>query len=185
MIAELKKTAEQRMQKSLDALKHDLTRVRTGRAQPSLLEPVQVDYYGSLVPLSQVANITVEDARTLLVNPWEKNLIGAIEKAIINADLGLNPTNAGTVLRVPLPALTEERRKELVKVVKNEGESAKVAVRNIRRDANAELKTALKNKQITEDEARSAEEAIQKLTDKYVSEIDKILEQKEKELLTV
>ncbi len=185
MIAELKKTSEQRMQKSLDVLKHDLTRVRTGRAQPSLLEPVQVDYYGSLVPLSQVANITVEDARTLLVNPWEKNLIAAIEKAIITADLGLNPTNAGTVLRVPLPALTEERRKELVKVVKNEGETAKVAVRNIRRDANSELKTALKNKQVTEDEVRGAEEAIQKLTDKYVAEIDKILEQKEKELLTV
>lgn len=185
MIAELKKTSEQRMQKSLDVLKHDLTRVRTGRAQPGLLEPVQVDYYGSLVPLSQVANVTVEDARTLLVNPWEKNLIGAIEKAIITADLGLNPTNAGTVLRVPLPALTEERRKELVKVVKNEGETAKVAVRNIRRDANGELKTALKNKQVTEDEVRSAEEAIQKLTDKYVAEIDKILEQKEKELLTV
>lgn len=185
MIAELKKTSEQRMQKSLDALKHDLTRVRTGRAQPSLLEPVQVDYYGSMVPLSQVANITVEDARTLLVNPWEKNLIGAIEKAIITSDLGLNPTNAGTVLRVPLPALTEERRKELVKVVKNEGETAKIAVRNIRRDANSELKTALKNKQVSEDEVRGAEEAIQKLTDKYVSEIDKVLEQKEKELLTV
>jgi ribosome recycling factor len=162
-----------------------LTRIRTGRAHPSLLEHVQVTYYGSHSPLSQVANIAVEDARTLKVTPWEKNMVGAIEKAILSADLGLNPASNGNVIRVPLPALTEQRRRDLVKIVKSEAENTRVAVRNIRRDANSELKEALKEKLISEDAAREGEEKIQKLTDQFIKDIEKQLELKEADLLSI
>ncbi len=185
MIQEIQTETTSRMTKSLEALKHALTRVRTGRAHPSLIEQVQVNYYGSHSPLSQVANITVEDARTLKVTPWEKSMLGAIEKAILTADLGLNPNNNGTVIRVPLPVLTEQRRKELVKIVKGEAEHARVAVRNIRRDANADIKNKLKEKLISEDQAREAEEKIQKLTDQFIKEVDKQLELKETDLLSI
>jgi len=185
MIAELKKTTEQKMSKSLDALKHDLAKVRTGRAHPGILDHVQVDYYGSMVPISQVANITLIDARTIGVQPWEKPMIGKVEKAIRDSDLGLNPATQGDLIRVPTPVLTEERRRELIKLVKHEGESAKVAVRNQRRDANAHLKDALKKKEVSEDDERRIEEEIQKLTDRFVIEIDKMLADKEKDLMVV
>ncbi len=185
MINDIKKDAEARMQKSLDALKSDLSKVRTGRAHVSLLDHVKVDYYGTDTPLSQVANISVMDARTLSVTPWEKNMVQPIEKAIMTSDLGLNPATSGTTIRVPLPALTEERRRDLIKVVKGEAEGAKVAVRNIRRDANSDLKSLLKEKEITEDDERRAEEDIQKLTDKYIAKVDAMLADKEKELLEI
>jgi len=159
--------------------------VRTGRAHPSLLDHLVVDYYGSEVPISQVANVNVEDARTLMISPWEKQMVQPIEKAIMKSDLGLNPATAGTVIRIPLPPLTEETRRDLVKVVRNEGEAAKVAIRNIRRDANSDFKSLLKEKDISEDEERDAQDEIQKLTDRYVSDVDKVLEEKEVDLMEV
>ena len=177
--------AETRMHKTVETLAAELVKLRTGRAHPSLLEHVRVNNYGSDVPLNQVASIAATDARTLLVSPWDKNLVPAIEKAIISAGLGLNPVAAGQTIRVPLPVLTEERRRDLTKIVKQEAESARVAIRNIRRDANNLLKEALKNKQITEDELRRSEEKMQKLTDKFIADVDKVAAHKEAELLEV
>jgi len=185
MIDDIRKDAEQRMSKSLDALKTELSKLRTGRAHPSILDHVKVEYYGQDVPLSQVAKIAAEDARTLTVSPWEKDMVSKIEKAIMISDLGLNPMTAGMVIRVPMPPLTEERRRDLVKVVRHEGENAKVAIRNIRRDANSMLKTLLKNKEISEDDERRGQELVQKLTDKYVADVDAMLAAKEKELMEV
>ncbi|MDH5571778.1 MAG: ribosome recycling factor [Gammaproteobacteria bacterium] len=185
MINELKKDAEVRMGKSVESLKNDLIKIRTGRAHTSLLEHIMVEYYGSKVPLTQVANISVSDARMLTVTPWEKPMVKAIEKAIINSDMGLNPATAGEVIRVPLPALTEERRKDMIRVVRHEGENAKVAIRNIRRDVLSDLKSLLKDKEITEDQERHAQDEIQKLTDKYVASVDKVLEEKEKDLMEI
>ena len=185
MIAELKKTAEAKMLKTLEALKADLLKIRTGRAHAGLLDHVQVDYYGSMMPVNQVANITLVDARTLGVQPWEKNMVQKVERAIRDSDLGLNPATQGDLIRVPMPALTEERRRDLTKVVKGEAENARVAVRNIRRDANNDCKNLLKDKSITEDEERRAQDDIQKLTDKYIVEVDKALAEKEKELMAV
>jgi len=185
MINDIKKDAETRMQKSIEALKGELTKIRTGRAHPSLLNHITVDYYGSEVPISQVANISIEDARTLSVTPWEKPMVQVIEKAIMTSDLGLNPATSGTVIRVPMPPLTEERRRDLIKVVKNEGEQGKVAIRNIRRDANSDIKSLLKEKGISEDEARGGEDSIQKITDQYIAEVDKVVEAKEQDLLAI
>ena len=185
MIPELKKTTEQKMLKSLEALKNDLAKVRTGRAHTGILDHVQVDYYGSLVPISQVGNVTLLDARTIGVQAWEKPMLAKIEKAIRDSDLGLNPANQGDVIRVPMPPLTEERRKELIKVVKHEGETAKVAIRNLRRDANNHLKEALKKKEVAEDDERRAQDEIQKLTDRYVAEVDRQLADKEKDLMAI
>jgi len=185
VISEIKKTAEARMQKSIEALKTDLAKVRTGRAHTGVLDHVQVEYYGSMVPLNQVANITLIDARTLGVQVWEKPMAIKVEKAIRESDLGLNPSAQGELIRVPMPPLSEERRRDLAKVVKNEGENAKVAVRNLRRDANNHLKDGSKKKEISEDEERRAEEDIQKLTDRYIAEIDKLVAQKESELMAV
>lgn len=185
MIPELKKTTENKMQKSIEALKGDLAKVRTGRAHTGLLDHIQVDYYGSMMPINQVANLTLMDARTIGVQPWEKSMLQKVEKAIRDSDLGLNPASQGDMIRVPMPALTEERRKELIKVVKHEGENAKVAIRNLRRDANASLKDALKKHEIPEDDERKAQDDIQKLTDKFVAEVDKLLAQKEGELMQV
>jgi ribosome recycling factor len=185
MIAELKNNADHKMQKSLEALKHDYAKVRTGRAHVGLLDHITVDYYGTMVPLSQVAQVGLGDARTITVQPWEKKMVPVVEKAIRDSDLGLNPATSGDVVRVPMPPLTEQRRKELVKIVKHEGENAKVAVRNLRRDANNHVKELLKAKQVSEDEDRRAEDAIQKLTDRYVAEIDKLIAEKEKEVMTV
>ena len=185
MLDEFKQDAEIRMSKSVESLKGDLTKIRTGRAHPSLLEHITIEYYGSEVPLSQVANINVADARTLSVTPWEKPMVSVIEKAIINSDMGLNPATAGEVIRIPLPPLTEERRKDLIRVVKQEGEGAKVAIRNIRRDVLGDIKTLLKEKEITEDEEHQAQDEIQKITDKYVALVDKTLEEKEKDLMEI
>lgn len=185
MIDDLQKRTAERMAKSIEALRHELAKIRTGRAHPSLLDHVTVAYYGNMVPLSQTANITVEDARTLAVTPWERTMVQAIEKAIMSSDLGLNPNTTGTLIRVPMPALTEERRRDLIKVVRHEGEGARVAIRNIRRDANTELKNALKEKQISEDEERRSQDQIQKLTDQYVKEVDNVLEVKEKDLMAI
>lgn len=185
MIADVKKSAEQRMQKSLDALKVDLGKVRTGRAHAGILDHVMVDYYGSLVPISSVANINLIDSRNIGVTPWEKKMVGAVEKAIRDSDLGLNPSSQGDLIRVLTPALTEERRRELIKVVKNEAENAKVAVRNVRRDANATLKDLLKDKAISEDDERRSQEEIQKLTDRYIAEVDKVLQAKETDLMAI
>lgn len=185
MIADVKKSAEQKMQKSLDSLKADLAKVRTGRAHTGILDHVMVDYYGSPTAINQVANVTLVDSRTIGVQPWEKKMVGAVERAIRDSDLGLNPSSQGDLIRVPMPALTEERRKELIKVVKQEGEGAKVAVRNVRRDANAHLKDLLKDKAISEDEDRRAQDDIQKLTDRYVAEVDKMLQVKEAELMAI
>jgi ribosome recycling factor len=182
MIADIRKDAETRMKKSIDSLRQELTKLRTGRAHTSLLDHITVDYYGSQMPLNQVASVTVPDARTLLIQPWEKNMVGPIEKAIMTSDLGLTPTTAGTAIRVPLPPLTEERRRDLAKVVRHEGEGAKVAIRNIRRDANNDFKTLLKDKDITEDEERRAQDDIQKLTDRFIGEVDQVLAAKEAEL---
>lgn len=182
---ELKKTTEHKMQKSVEALKHDLAKVRTGRAHTGLLDHVTVDYYGSPMPINQVANVTLLDARTIGVQPWEKGMSAKIEKAIRDSDLGLNPAAQGDVLRVPMPMLTEERRRDLTKVVRHEGENAKVAIRNLRRDAIAHLKDALKKHEIPEDEERKAQDDVQKLTDKYVAEVDKLLAEKEKDLMAV
>jgi ribosome recycling factor len=185
MIGEIKKDAEQRMQKSLEALKEELKRMRTGRAHAGLLEPVMVEYYGTRVPVKQTANITVEDARTLVVQPWEKNMVAAVEKAILNSGLGLNPVTAGTVIRVPLPPMTEERRKELVKVVRHSAENGRVAIRAVRRDALSDVKDLLKEKMITEDEERKAEVETQKLTDRFIAQIDALLKDKEAEIMEV
>ncbi|AJP48217.1 ribosome-recycling factor [Rugosibacter aromaticivorans] len=185
MIPELKKITEQKMQKSLEALQSDLGKVRTGRAHTGILDHVQVDYYGSLMPINQVANITLLDARTIGVQPWEKPMVSKVEKAIRDSDLGLNPATQGDVIRVPMPALTEERRRDLIKVVKHEGENAKIAIRNLRRDANAHLKDVLKKKEISEDDERRVQDDIQKLTDRYVLEVDKLLAEKEKDLMAV
>ncbi|HET6757062.1 MAG TPA: ribosome recycling factor [Burkholderiales bacterium] len=185
MITDVKKSAEHKMQKTLEALKADLGKVRTGRAHTGLLDHVTVDYYGSPAPINQAANLSLQDARTILVTPWDKKMVAAIEKAIRNSDLGLNPSSQGDVIRVPMPPLTEERRRDLTKVVKHEAENAKVAVRNIRRDANAQLKDLLKKKSSTEDEERRAEEEIQKLTDRYIQEIDKALHAKEADLMAL
>lgn len=185
MISELKKISEGKMQKTLESLKNDLQKVRTGRAHTGLLDHVQVDYYGSMVPVNQVANVTLVDARTIGVQPWEKNMAQKIEKAIRDSDLGLNPASQGEIIRVPMPALTEERRKEMAKIVRNEGEAAKVAIRNVRRDANTQLKDALKKHEIPEDDERKAQDDIQKLTDRNIVDIDKMLAQKEVELMQV
>ena len=185
MIPELKKNSEQKMLKSIEALKHDLAKVRTGRAHTGLLDHIQVDYYGTLMPINQVANVTLVDSRTIGVQPWEKNMISKVEKAIRDGDLGLNPSTQGDLIRVPMPMLTEERRRELIKVVKHEGENAKIAVRNIRRDAIAHLKEALKKHEISEDDERRAQDEIQKLTDKSVAEVDKQLADKEKDLMAI
>jgi len=185
MIPELRKNAEQKMLKSLEALKHDLAKVRTGRAHTGLLDHIHVDYYGTMMPINQVANVTLVDARTIGVQPWEKNMIGKVEKAIRDGDLGLNPATQGDLIRVPMPMLTEERRKELIKVVKHEGENAKIAVRNIRRDAIAHLKDALKKHEISEDDERRAADEVQKLTDRYVAEVDRQLADKEKDLMAI
>jgi len=185
MLEDIKKDAADRMAKCVAVLKNELKKLRTGRASTSLLEHVRVDYYGSEVPLSQVANVSVEDSRTLTVVPWEKQMVPVIEKAIMKSDLGLNPATAGSVIRVPLPALTEERRRDLTKVVRHEGESARVAIRNVRRDVMHELKEMLKEKLVSEDVDRKAQEEVQKLTDKYVAEVDHVLAEKEKELMQV
>ena len=184
-VADVKKNTEQKMQKSIDTLKADLAKVRTGRAHAGILDHVQVDYYGTPTHISQVANITLLDARTIGVQPWEKKMIATIEKAIRESDLGLNPSTQGDIIRVPTPALTEERRKEMVKLCKSEAEDAKIAVRNIRRDANEALKKLLKDKAISEDDERRAQDDVQKLTDKFVTEIDKLVAEKEKEVLKV
>jgi ribosome recycling factor len=185
MIKEIEKDTTSRMEKSVEALKHELSKVRTGRAHPSLLEQINVSYYGADTPLSQVANIAVEDARTLTITPWEKPLVGAIEKAILSSDLGLNPATTGDVIRVPMPPLTEERRKELVKVVRAEAEQSRLSIRNIRRDANSDIKDAQKEKMVSEDEAHKAEERIQKITDSFIEKIENVLSTKETDLLAI
>jgi ribosome recycling factor len=185
MIDDILKDAKSRMAKSVETLRHDLTKLRTGRAHTSLLDHIMVDYYGSEVPLRQVANVGVEDSRTLTVTPWEKPMVAVIEKAIMKSDLGLNPNTAGTVMRIPLPPLTEERRRDMIKVVRHEGEGARVAVRNIRRDANNDFKELLKEKEISEDEEHRAQEQIQKLTDQAIADIEKVLQAKEAELMEV
>jgi ribosome recycling factor len=179
------KDAEARMRKGIDAFKLAIAKLRTGRAHPSILDHIRVDYYGNEMPLNQVANITVSDSRTLMIAPWEKGMVAVIEKAILNSDLGLNPATAGMVIRVPLPPLNEERRKELIKVVRNEAETARVGIRNVRRDANTELKDLLKKKEMTEDEERRLTDEIQKLTDKFVAEVDQLTAAKEADLMAV
>ena len=184
-VADIRKGAEQKMQRSIDAFKNDLSKIRTGRAHTGLLDHIQCDYYGSPVPISQVANLTLIDARTIGVQPWEKKMVPVVEKAIRDSDLGLNPATQGDVIRVPMPALTEERRRELTKVARSEAETAKIAVRNLRRDANEQLKKLVKDKEISEDDERRAGDDVQKLTDKFVSEIDKLVTTKEAEIMTV
>lgn len=185
MISDIQQDASARMGKSVEALKHEFAKIRTGRAHPSLLDQITVSYYGTDTPLSQVANVAVEDSRTLTVTPWEKSMVQAIEKAILTSDLGLNPATSGTVMRIPLPPLTEERRRELVKLVRQEAENGRVAIRNIRRDANSEIKEALKEKMISEDEARAGEEKVQKLTDQFIKDMERLLEEKEADLLSL
>ena len=185
MIDELKADAETRMGKSVVSLQNDLTKLRTGRAHTSLLDHITVEYYGSEVPLSQVANVSVLDSRTLSVSPWEKPMVQAIEKAIMNSNMGLNPATTGELIRIPLPPLTEERRKDMIKVVRAEGEGAKVAIRNIRRDVLGDIKSLLKDKEITEDDERQAQEDVQKITDKYVKQVDEALVVKEKDLMEI
>ena len=183
MLNQIKKDAQDRMEKSLEALKSHISKIRTGRAQPSLLDAIQVEYYGVATPLRQLANVVAEDARTLAVTVFDRSLISAVEKAILTSDLGLNPSSAGTTIRVPLPPLTEERRRDLIKIVKGEGEQGKVAVRNVRRDANDKIKALLKDKEISENEQHKAEEEIQKITDIYIKKVDEVLADKEKELM--
>jgi len=185
MIADIKKSAEQKMKKTLETLKTDFGKIRTGRAHTGLLDHVLVDYYGTPTPVSGVANVTLLDARTLAVTPWDKKMAGAVEKAIRESDLGLNPATTGDTVRVPMPALTDERRRDLVKVVHREAENARIAVRNIRRDANNHLKELLKKKQVAEDEERRAQDEVQKLTDRYISEVDKAMAVKEADLVAV
>jgi ribosome recycling factor len=184
-IADIKKSTEQKMQKSIESFKHELSKVRTGRAHVGLLDHIQVDYYGSGMPINQVANITLIDARTIGVQPWEKKMVPVVEKAIRDSDLGLNPATQGDLIRVPMPALTEQRRKDLVKVVKGEGEDARVAVRSLRREANDGLKKLVKDKAVSEDEERKAQDDVQKLTDRFVAEIEKLLTAKEAEIMAV
>ncbi|HEY1998448.1 ribosome recycling factor [Paraburkholderia sp.] len=184
-VADIRKGVEQKMQRSIDAFKNDLSKIRTGRAHTGLLDHIQVDYYGSPVPISQVANLTLIDARTIGVQPWEKKMVQVVEKAIRESDLGLNPATQGDVIRVPMPALTEERRRELTKVARSEAETAKIAVRNLRRDANEQLKKLVKDKEISEDDERRAGDDVQKLTDRFVAEIDKLVTTKEAEIMTV
>jgi ribosome recycling factor len=183
MINDVKKEAEQRMQRGIEAFKEDLRKLRTGRAHAGLLEQVVVEYYGTNVPVKQTANISVEDARTIVVTPWEKNMVSAVEKAIINAGLGLNPVTAGQVIRVPLPPMTEERRRDLVKVVRSHAETARVALRNVRREALSDIKDLLKEKMIAEDDERRAQEEIQKITDRFVATVDSLLKDKEAEIM--
>lgn len=183
MINNIKNDAEKRMKKTVETLQHELTKIRTGRANASFLDHVQVDYYGNLTPLNQIAQVSASDSRTLLVTPWEKAMVAAVEKAILNADLGLNPATAGSAIRVPMPALTEERRKEMIRIVRAEGEQGRVAIRNVRRDANNQLKDLVKEKAISEDDERRAAEVIQKLTDKFIADVDKVLVEKEKDLM--
>lgn len=185
MIDDILKDAEQRMQKSIDSMRTDMAKIRTGRASPALIDHLTVDYYGNSTPLNQVANITVQDARTLGVQPWEKPMVPVVEKAIMEANLGLNPITAGEIIRIPLPPLTEERRKEMVKIAAAEGESGKIAIRNIRRDANSDFKALLKDKDISEDDDKRAQDLVQKLTDKYVAQVDEVVKEKEAEILTV
>jgi len=185
MIADIKKSTEQKMQKSVEALKHDLGKVRTGRAHTGLLDHIQVDYYGTPMPIGQCANLTLADARTIAVQPWEKKMVPVIEKAIRDSDLGLNPATSGDIIRIPMPALTEERRKELIKVVRHEAENARVAVRNLRRDAIQHLKEGLKKHEVSENDERRAQDEVQKMTDRHVAEIDRLLQEKEKELMAV
>ncbi len=185
MIDDIKKDAAIRMGKSVDSLRHELAKIRTGRAHPSLLDHIMISYYGSDVPINQVANVTAEDARTLAVTPWEKAMVQAVEKAIMQSDLGLNPNTAGMVIRVPMPPLTEERRRDLIKVARHEAEQARVAIRNVRRDENQELKEAAKEKLISEDDEHRGEESVQKLTDQYVKEVDQVLEEKEADLMSI
>lgn len=185
MIEDIIKDAEDRMNKSIESMRSEMAKIRTGRANSALIDHLMVDYYGNPTPINQVANISVQDARTLSVQPWEKNMVPVVEKAIIEANLGFNPVTAGDNIRIPMPALTEERRKEMVKVAASEGESGKVAIRNIRRDANSDFKALLGDKDITEDEDRSAQDRIQKLTDRFVAEIDNIVSEKEVEILKV
>ena len=184
-ITEIKNTVEVKMDQSISAFKHNLSKIRTGRANPALLDSVHVDYYGAMLPISQVANVSLLDARTISVQPWEKNMGAKIEKAIRDSDLGLNPATSGDLIRVPMPSLTEERRKDLIKVVRTEAESAKVAIRNIRRDANDSLKKLIKEKEISEDDERRSQDEVQKITDKFIAEIDKLLQLKESELLAI
>lgn len=185
MISDVKRTAEQRMAKSVETLKADLAKVRTGRAHTGLLDHIHVDYYGTSVPVSQVAGVTLADARTIAVQPWEKKMIPVVEKAIRDSDLGLNPATSGDLIRVPMPALTEERRRDLIKVVHKEAEAARVAVRNVRRDANEQLKRLLKDKECSEDDERRAHEELQKLTDHYIADVDRLLQQKETDLMAI
>jgi ribosome recycling factor len=185
MIADIKKTAETKMAKSVEALKHDLQKIRTGRAHTGLLDHLHVDYYGSPLPIAQCANVTLADARTIAVQPWEKKMVPVIEKAIRDSDLGLNPATSGDVIRVPMPALTEERRRDLIKVVRHEAENARIAVRNIRRDANEHLKKLLKEHAVAEDDERHAQADVQKLTDRHIAEIDKVLATKEADLMAI
>ena len=185
MINEIKKDAQARMAKSVEALRHDLTKLRTGRATTALVDHLKVNYYGSDMPLTQVASVVVSDSRSLTITPWEKQMVGPVEKAILASDLGLTPNTAGTTIRLNLPALTEERRRDLTKVVHGEGEDAKVAIRNIRRDANQHVKDLLKEKQVTEDDVRRAEEDIQKITDKAIKDVDEVVKAKEQELMAV
>lgn len=185
MIEDIKKVTADRMGKSVEALRHELAKIRTGRAHPTLLDHIKVSYYGSEVPINQVANVAVEDARMLTVTPWERNMVQAVEKAIIQSDLGINPNTAGTVIRVPMPPLTEERRRDLQRVARNEAEQARVAVRNIRRDANHELKELVKEKLLSEDDERRGQDIVQRLTDQYVKEVDQVLEEKEADLMAI
>ena len=185
MINEIKQTAEQKMQKALEVLKNNLGKVRTGRAHAGLLDQVLVEYYGNMVPISQVGNVGLADARTITVQVWEKPMLAKVEKAIRDSDLGLNPANSGDMIRVPMPPLTEERRRDLIKMVKGEGEDAKVSVRNVRRDANEQLKKLLKDKELGEDDERRAQDDVQKLTDRYVAEVDKVLVAKEADLMAI
>ena len=184
-IPDLKNNAEQKMQQSVDSFKHALTKIRTGRANPGLLDTVQVDYYGAMVPISQVANVSLLDARTISVSPWEKGMGAKIEKAIRDSDLGLNPASQGDLIRVPMPAMTEERRKELTKVVRSEGEHAKVAIRNLRRDANDSVKKLVKDKLASEDDERRAHDEVQKFTDRFITEVDKLVAGKEQDIMAV
>lgn len=185
MINDILKDAENRMLKSIESMRGEMAKIRTGRASPALIDHLTVDYYGTATPINQVANITVQDARTLGVQPWEKNMVSVVERAIMEANLGFNPVTAGDLIRIPMPPLTEERRKEMVKIASGEGENGKVSIRNIRRDANSDFKSLLKDKEIGEDEEKQAEEQVQKLTDKYVAQIDDIVKDKEAEILTV
>ena len=185
MLEELKQDAQQRMTKSIESLRTELSKLRTGRAHTSLLDHVMVDYYGSSVPINQVANVSVQDSRTLAVSAWEKPMVPTIEKAIMNSNMGLNPVTAGEVIRVPLPPLTEERRKDMTRIVRQEGENARIAIRNIRRDVLGDVKQLLKEKEITEDDDRRAQDEIQKITDKNVAEVDKAIEIKEKDLMEI